>query len=226
MWVTADAASPITPAELLDPLDADLGPVGLESYDFHSAQTLVAGFNWKRGVEAFLETYHFRWIHPAMKKYYFTPDVALIDEIGRHVRLVAPKRSVLDQRDAPAAERRLRPHATIAYNLFPATMLFLEKAHVSMLQFRPLAPARCELRLLHLTNPGMPDAAAKWDENITKFLEALDEDVVVLEASEHGIAAAGAAPEEVVFGRNEGGLQLFRDHLTDAMTRVPDATDE
>ena len=44
----------------------------------------------------------------------------------------------------------------------------------------------------------------------------------MLEASEHGPAAAGAAPGDVVFGRNEIGLHLFRDHLADAMAGAPD----
>ena len=49
--------------------------------------------------------------------------VFLYEACGRHARLVAPRRSIEDQRGDDPATWRVLPHATIVYRLFPNAVL-------------------------------------------------------------------------------------------------------
>jgi phenylpropionate dioxygenase-like ring-hydroxylating dioxygenase large terminal subunit len=221
VWITLDDYGDDEPRTLLDDLDGEFGSHQLGTYSWYGASRQNVRFNWKLGVEAFLETYHFRWLHPAMKKYVFAPDLSLVDEIGRHVRLVAPKKSVLGQKEVDAGERLIGPHATIAYNIFPSTMLFLEKTHVSVMTFLPTAPDACDVRFLHIVRDDTLSRRAYWDDNIGKFMDAADEDYVALELTQDGFGRQlhqrTAGHDTVMFGRNERGLQLFRRNLDEAL---------
>ncbi|MFE1802432.1 aromatic ring-hydroxylating dioxygenase subunit alpha [Streptomyces sp. NPDC059517] len=220
VWATPDAESGrgatavADVAKQLGPLDAEFTGLGLDTHSFYGHSARPGRFNWKLGIEAFLETYHFRWLHPAMKKYVFAPDLSLVNGIGRHVRLVAPKKSVLENRDLRPADRRIRDHATIAYILFPGTVLFLEKRHLTVMSMRPTAVDACDVRFLHAVREDTRHRRAYHDDNIGKFMDAAAEDFAALELAQDGFGRPGTvrAPghETVVFGRNERGLQLFR----------------
>jgi phenylpropionate dioxygenase-like ring-hydroxylating dioxygenase large terminal subunit len=209
-------------ATYLGDLDTELRTFGIEGYLDYGTSTQVGKFNWKLGIEAFLETYHFRWLHPAMNKYVFAPDLSLVDGIGRHVRLIAPKKSILAQQGGPAHSLRLRPHATIMYCVFPSTMVFVEKRHVSVMSMHPTAPDETEVRFIHLVPEDTLRLRSYWDENIQKFMDAVAEDFQTLEAAQRGFPAVvehartGGRESQVTFGRNEAGLQMFRVNV-DAM---------
>jgi phenylpropionate dioxygenase-like ring-hydroxylating dioxygenase large terminal subunit len=215
LWLSLDGAAPDVATHLGD-LDEELRTFGLDDYLDYGRSEQTARFNWKLGIEAFLETYHFRWLHPAMKKYVFAPDLSLVDRIGNHVRLIAPKKSIVDQRDDPAQSLRLRPHATIAYCLFPNTMVFVEKRHVSVMTMIPVGAEETEVRFFHLVSEDTLRLRDYWDDNIQKFMDATAEDFGALEAAQRGFPALlrhGRATGDgcqVTFGRNEAGLQMFR----------------
>ncbi|WP_189702195.1 aromatic ring-hydroxylating oxygenase subunit alpha [Streptomyces chromofuscus] len=227
VWVTPESDGTRTVAEHLGPLDSEFAAVGMESYTFYEQSRTVAGFNWKLGIEAFLETYHFRWLHPAMKKYVFAPDLSLVDAFGEHVRLVAPKKSVLENRALPPQDRRIRDYATIAYTIFPSTVLFLEKRHITVMSMRPAGVDSCDVHFLHIVQEDTLRRRSYWDDNMGKFMDAAAEDFAVLELTQHGIGRDGGmripGHETVLFGRNERGLQLFRSSVDSALGTGSDA---
>ncbi|MFD6286224.1 aromatic ring-hydroxylating dioxygenase subunit alpha [Streptomyces sp. NPDC060205] len=239
VWATLDADGERGAAELADvadvarqlgSLDAEFTDLGLDTHTVYGHSRRPGRFNWKLGIEAFLETYHFRWLHPAMKKYVFAPDLSLVDGIGRHVRLVAPKKSVLGNRDLRPEDRRIRDHATIAYVLFPSTVLFLEKRHITVMSMRPTAVDACDVRFLHAVREDTLHRRAYYDDNIGKFMDAAAEDFAALELAQDGFGRPGAvrAPGHgsVVFGRNEWGLQLFRANVDAALAEQDPALSE
>ncbi|PSM40849.1 hypothetical protein C6Y14_22810 [Streptomyces dioscori] len=221
VWVTLDTDGEPGVAGQLGALDAEFAGLGLDTHTVYGHSRRPGRFNWKLGIEAFLETYHFRWLHPAMKKYVFAPDLSLVNGIGRHVRLVAPKKSVLENRELRPADRRIRDHATIAYMIFPSTVLFLEKRHITVMSMRPTAVDACDVRFLHAVREDTLHRRAYHDDNIGKFMDAAAEDFGALEPAQDGFGRPGAvrAPghESVVFGRNEWGLQLFRSTVDAAL---------
>lgn len=194
----------------LDPLVDDFAAYGFENDTVYRTERLTGDFNWKIGVEAFLEVYHFRTLHPAMRKYVFVPEVSLVDQLGAHLRLVAPKRDVLALRDQPEERWLLRPHATIVYFIFPATLVFVEKRHATTMQIRPTGPGRCELRTIHVVRDDGLRRMAALEENLALFGQAIGEDIAACESLQANLASG---VPDVVFGRNELGLHLFRDSL-------------
>ncbi|MFB6581774.1 MULTISPECIES: aromatic ring-hydroxylating dioxygenase subunit alpha [unclassified Streptomyces] len=214
VWVGPPQAGAEAPTRHLDALDEDFSGYRFGDDTFWAGETLTGRFNWKLGVEGFLEVYHFRSLHPDMKKYVFVPEVALFDQLGEHVRIVAPKRDIRELRSTPAAARRLRPHATLVYHVFPSTFFFVEKRHVTTLRIQPLSADSSEIRVLHVARQ---DGLVRPDTlrtNISLFTKVLGEDVGAAESVQGGLAAA---PQELLFGRNEAGLHYFRDTLLRAM---------
>ncbi|MEU6901664.1 aromatic ring-hydroxylating oxygenase subunit alpha [Streptomyces virginiae] len=210
VWVGPPQAGPEVLTGHLDALDEDFNGYRFADDTFWAGERLTGRFNWKLGVEGFLEVYHFRSLHPDMKKYVFVPEVALFDRLGEHVRIVAPKRDIRELRSAPASARRLRPHATLVYYIFPSTFFFVEKRHVTTLRIQPLSPDSSEIRVLHVARQ---DGLVRPDTlrtNISLFTKVLGEDVGAAESVQGGLVTA---PQELLFGRNEAGLHYFRDTL-------------
>lgn len=166
--------------------------------------------NWKLLVEAFLEVYHFKALHPQMTSYLFSHEFSLMDILGENMRMVAPKRELRELREKPHEEWLLRPHSTILYFIYPHTFAFVETRHLTTLQIRPITVDQSELRLLHVANDRGWAESARLDVTIEAMLQAIDEDIDICESMQRGFAAG---PHKVVFGRNEIGLQHFHDTL-------------
>jgi len=220
VWVSFNSAESSV-ADYLGALDEEFANHRLDELRFYEGSSLEGSFNWKLGIEAFLETNHFRMLHPAMKKYVFTPDISLVDEIGNHVRLVAPKHSVTANRKLAVSERRIREHATIAYTLFPSTVLFVEKKHVTVMLMQPNAIDSCDVRFFSMVQKSGPELNSYWDDNIGKFMDAVAEDFDALRAAQDGFGRPGSlripGGDSVVFGRNEPGLRIFRERVKAAL---------
>ncbi|MFF6780665.1 SRPBCC family protein [Streptomyces sp. NPDC012510] len=198
----------------LDPLGEDFDGYRFEDDTIWSEDRLTGRFNWKLGVEGFLEVYHFRSLHPDMKKYVFVPEVALFDQLGEHARIVAPKREIREVRDTPAGLRVLRPLVTVVYFVFPSTFVFVEKRHVTTLRISPLTPDTSEIRVLHIAGQDGLLRPETLRQNIALFTKVLSEDVAAAESIQRGLTSA---PQKLLFGRNEVGLHYFRDSLCRAI---------
>lgn len=204
-------------AAFLGPADEELGTYGLDGYVFYRDEVLSGNFNWKLGVEAFLEAYHFQTLHPTMRNYILVPEVALVDRFGMHSRFVAPKRSVKDLKETDEADLLIRPNATILYLIFPSTLVFVEKRHVSVMEIRPVAPDRSDVKIIHVVQDDSLTLRPYWEQNIEVFMRAVREDLAVCELVQEGCGGTGIAgcarQMDVVFGRNEIGLHTFRETL-------------
>lgn len=198
-------------------LDGFMAPLRdeLDAYAFgedtlYGTEQLYAESNWKLVVEAFLEVYHFKALHPQMKSYIFAHEHALVDAYGEHLRMIAPKGEIRVFARRPRSEWVVRPHATILYFIFPHTFLFVETRHTSVLQVRPLARDRSEVRMMHVANERGLAEPDRLDVTIKALMQAMDEDVEICESMQRGMSAG---LRDVVFGRNESGLQHFRGGL-------------
>ncbi|MFL6129079.1 MAG: aromatic ring-hydroxylating oxygenase subunit alpha [Mycobacteriales bacterium] len=213
VWVDP-ATAPSAPRSTADELDprllAELTCYGFAEDSYYGGKVVDGAFNWKLGVEAFLEVYHFQILHPAMKNYVFAPEVALIDHFRDDIRLVAPKKEVTVLADTPREQWRLRPRVTVVYFLFPATFLFVEKRHASVLQIRPAGVDRSTVKVFHFAQQEGLRRLGTLDRNIGGFLQALDEDLAACESIQTGLRSGQDA---LLFGRNENALHAFRDTL-------------
>ena len=122
---------------------------------------------------------------------------------------MAPKKEITVLADTPREQWRLRPRVTVVYYLFPATFLFVEKRHASVLQIRPTGVETSRVLTFHFARTdGLQRLAA---------LQALDEDLAACESIQAGLRSG---QEQLLFGRNENALHAFRDTLA---RRVADA---
>ena len=213
VWVDP-ATAPSAPRAASDELDprllAELAAYGFAEDSYYGGKAVEGAFNWKLGVEAFLEVYHFQILHPAMKNYVFAPEVALIDHFGDDIRLVAPKKEITVLADTPREEWRLRSRVTVVYFFFPGTFLFVEKRHASLLQIRPAGPERSTVKVFHFARQDGLRRIGTLDRNIGGFLQALEEDLAACESIQAGLRSG---QDELLFGRNENALHFFRDTL-------------
>ncbi len=215
LWVVPDPA--VEPARVAPHLarrfsavGTELTRYGLDDYEFFRHEPPIpASFNWKLAVEAFLEIYHFRTVHPGLQKYVFKPEVSLVDSFDLDIRITLPKQSLLSLRSDSAAIQELRPHATILYFIFPSTFVFVESTHISIMDIRPETLSTCSFHIFHCI-PSY-EHAEEADRNIAKFLQVVAEDIGIGESAYAGIR--GGAARDVVIGRNEVGVHLFKGSL-------------
>jgi phenylpropionate dioxygenase-like ring-hydroxylating dioxygenase large terminal subunit len=216
VWVTLQPGPPAETVErFLGPLDAELAGYRFDDHVFYREQEETRAFNWKVGMESFLENYHFAVLHSQSTNPIFVHNVIAIDGLGRHVRAVAPKRSLTRLDEADESDWDIRPNATILYAIFPNTCLFVEKGHASVLQFLPEDAERCRVRMAHVVGSDSLQLRQHWEGNIRVFMSAAVEDLMICESMQAGFRSG--ANEHVVFGRNEVGCDLFRSAVAEAV---------
>jgi len=200
-----------------------LGPVlndELAAYDFgerafYKFETWTGDFNWKCGVEQFLEIYHFGYLHRRSTDYIFNTDAFLCDRFGSHMRVIVPKKSLAKLASVESGDWSLRPNATILYTVFPLSVFFIEKRVLSLLQIYPETVDRSRVDVTYVVDGGDVRQQAFWDDNIRLFKAAILEDLEMCEKMQVGFRSGGSG--EVIFGKNEIGLQQYRDSLDEAI---------
>ena len=165
--------------------------------------------NWKLGVDTFLELHHVAVLHRKTIAKTVLKSAFLYEPFGRHARLVAPRRSIEGQRGNDPTDWRLVPHATIIYRLFPNVILISQGPHMELYRFfpDPEQPGTTECRMT-LSSPCDEGCDRDWDEALQLALGVLDrEDFAMMESVQSNLATG--LQREVMFGRNEIGLQNF-----------------
>ena len=215
VWLLLDPAGALDLDAALGPLGPELAAYGLGGYRHRGSHAWTKRMNWKLGVDTFLEYYHVPILHRGSIGKTLFGTVFLYETLGRHARLVAPRRSIEDQRDGDPAGWRVLPHATIVYRLFPNAVLVSQGPHVELVRFFP-DPARPDTTMCRFSfaSPADDRSERDWDEMMRLALGVLDtEDFAVMEGVQANLAAG--IQREIVFGRNEIGLQNFH-HMRDA----------
>ena len=209
VWLLLDPAGTIDLDEALGDFGAELAAFGLADYRHRGSHVWTKRMNWKLGVDTFLEYYHVPILHRASIGKTLFGTVFLYEACGRHSRLVAPRRSIMNQRDDDPATWRVVPHATIVYRLFPNAVFVSQGPHVELARFFP-DPERPDTTLCRFSfaSPADDRSNRDWEEMMRLALGVLNnEDFAVMEGVQANLAAG--IQREIVFGRNEIGLQNF-----------------
>lgn len=209
VWLSLDPDGALDLDTALGPLGAELASFGFAGYRHRTSHVWTKRMNWKLGVDTFLEAYHVPMLHRASIGRTVLGTAFLYEPFGRHARLVAPRRSIEEQRGSDPGEWRLLPHATVVYRLFPNAVLVSQGPHVELYLFLP-DPERPDTTVCRLVfaSPAEDASGRDWDEVRQQALGVLDrEDFAVMEGVQANLAAG--IQREIVFGRNEIGLQNF-----------------
>lgn len=196
-------------------LESDLGGFGIENHKIYRQHSETWRFNWKTGVESFLETYHFAILHRTTAGPVFVHNLGLCDQLGVHFRAVAPKKTAQEMREVDRSKWTVRGNATVMYVVYPFSCLFVEKDHFHLLRILPEAVDRCRVEYTHLVRRLSPRLEKYWDANIDLFLSAVREDFGMCESMQRGYASG--ANETTMFGRNEAGCHMFRECIEDEL---------
>ena len=209
VWLLLDPAGTLDLDEALGDFGAELAAFGLADYRHRGSHVWTKQMNWKLGVDTFLEYYHVPILHRASIGKTLFGTVFLYEACGRHSRLVAPRRSIMDQQGDDPATWRVVPHATIVYRLFPNAVFVSQGPHVELARFFP-DPERPDTTVCRFSfaSPADDGSERDWEEMMRLALGVLDtEDFAVMEGVQANLAAG--VQREIVFGRNEIGLQNF-----------------
>ncbi|MCY4405588.1 MAG: aromatic ring-hydroxylating dioxygenase subunit alpha [Rhodospirillaceae bacterium] len=209
VWLLLDPAGTLDLDEALGDFGDELAAFGLADYRHRGSHVWTKRMNWKLGVDTFLEYYHVPILHRASIGKTLFGTVFLYEACGRHSRLVAPRRSIMEQKDENPETWRVVPHATIVYRLFPNAVFVSQGPHVELARFFP-DPERPDTTVCRFSfaSPTDDERERDWEEMMRLALGVLDtEDFAVMEGVQANLAAG--IQREIVFGRNEIGLQNF-----------------
>ncbi len=209
IWLLLDPSASEVPDPELGALGPELAGYRLSNHTLRGNHTWTKRMNWKLGVDTFLELHHVAVLHRQTIAKTILRHAFLYEPFGRHARLVAPRRSIEEQRGIEPADWQLVPHATIIYRLFPNAILLSQGPHMELYRFFPdrEQPGTTECRIT-FSSPADDGSARDWDEVLQLVLGVLDrEDFAMMESVQANLAAG--LQREVMFGRNEIGLQNF-----------------
>lgn len=216
VWVWLDPEAAGSVEEALGPeIDADFRSFGFGDCVQYRQESWHNQFNWKCGVESFLENYHFSTLHKESTSPIFLNNTGVCDRFGANFRAVAPKRKIVQLTEVPEAEWDIGPAATLLYVIFPNACLFVEKSHASLLQIFPESVDRCRVRAIHVVRHDSIQLGPFWDANIDVFMAAVREDLSICESMHAGFRSGLVS--DVVFGRNEVGCDRYRRCVDDQL---------
>lgn len=167
--------------------------------------------NWKLFAEGGLETYHFSFAHKGTIAPYFHNNIAVIDQIDQHFRVVMPTKSLSSTQTHESGDLSLHDCSHTLFYLLPSAALLIQKEHVDWIQFNPKGPEETEITVTTLipVNANLDDSEQRrhWQKNHHITNETLDEDWQLGESIQSSIDEM--ALPYIQYGRNEWALAAF-----------------
>ena len=221
VWMIDDAHADIDVTGWLGPdMDGILAGYNLHELVAFRAEGFDEPVNWKIMQDAFLDGYHVQYAHPNTAAKHIHTNVMAVEDFGRHVRFIAPRKTIDRFLDEDPAGQSLAKHVTETHFLLPNSTLLRQPDHFQLLTFRPHPKApglsRMEMRLLvtPLEASGMDEQkwTRLWEKNWEILLAVLHaEDFPLLRASQQAMESANTGP--MLLGRNEYVNQVFHREL-------------
>lgn len=218
IWVVDNANAEIDVAGWLGPeMDAILAEYRLEDAVCFKAGGFDEPTNWKIMQDAFLDGYHIQYAHPNTAGKIIHTNVMAFEDLGRHCRFIAPRKSIDRFLEEDPGDAELDKYVTETHFLLPNSTLLRQPDHFQLLTFRPHpsdpTQSRMEQRLIvpKVEDSGMePERWERlWTKNWDILLAVLhNEDFPLLRDSQRGMASADAG--DMMLGRNEVANQVFR----------------
>ena len=218
VWVVQRPGAPIDVADWMGPeMDDILGGYHLEHFDMIRMSSFDEDMNWKVAEDAFVDGYHLKFVHPNSAGPYFYTNIQVVQDFGRHLRAVTP-RKVLDQiRFTPDAP--IDPFVTVGNFLMPNTTILRHSDHYETLTFvpHPTDPNRSRMDVRLLVPPVTSDEErALWEKNYDILVNTVIlEDLPLNRQLQATLRGRGLKP--LILGRNEMGNQAFHRLYDDLM---------
>jgi len=220
VWVVQRPGAPIDVAGWMGPeMDEILTGYRLEDFEVVRMCSFDEDMNWKVAEDAFVDGYHLKFVHPNSAGPYFYTNIQVVQDFGRHLRAVTP-RKVIDQiRYSPDAP--VDPFVTVGNFLMPNTTILRHADHYETLTFvpHPTDPNRSRMDVRLLVPPITSDEErALWEKNWDILVKTvIMEDLPLNRALQETLRGRGLRP--LILGRNEAGNQAFHRLYDDLMAQ-------
>ena len=223
IWVVMRPDGEIDVKEWLGPeMDQVLSSYGLENYVYEHSLIYDEPANWKIILDAALDNYHLRFLHPKTVGKHIHTNIHAFDQMGRHGRFVTARKSIDKLRDLPA-DTPIDPYVIVGTYLWPNCLLTGQPDHFELWTFFPdsVDPERSHTEIKFLA-PGRVESDEEREflrKNVAILAQALDdEDMPMSRAVQAGLDASGTT--KMTFGRNEPMNQLVHRALAEAMDQA------
>lgn len=177
-------AAPLT--EHLGQIPAELDAVGMEKLRTVHYQSYILDCNWKAAVDAFLEVYHIKTIHPTNAAIMLDHEAAAMGLMKNgHSRMVTRKKlntgaNFCEFEGAPNIDGipDIFRRNNTAYQIFPNVVTPIDTVGFPFLVFWPRGPHQCEMEAIYVAPSWEGDKRpAFWDAYLPIFDQVLDEDI-------------------------------------------------
>ena len=210
VWACLTAGAAIDVAAHLGAIDDELAQWRYGDYEYLTAQQFETGVNWKNGLEAFAEGYHFPYVHADSAIGMNTiANTAAYDSFGRHLRLGMPFNAITALREDPSGSWDPRDNMGIVYWIYPSLILANSPFGVEVLDILPAgAPTRSIVRHGWMARiPATSDADRLGYQSLYERVHSAvrDEDFAMLPSCGDGVR--NGQHDAMVLGRNEIGVQ-------------------
>ncbi|MEQ8992665.1 MAG: SRPBCC family protein [Pseudomonadales bacterium] len=202
----------------LEEVGGDLAGFGLEGYHHFETRVLEQPINWKLVVDTFLETYHLSTLHRSTIAPILHSNLSTFTPMGRHLRMIAARRSIEQLRTEPEGQWDLVRHSAMVYVIFPNTVFIMQGDHLETWRVYPGAsPDASRMHVsLYTPEPACSESAVRhWRKNLDLLMATvLEEDFPLAADMQRDFSVRN---DHLLFGRNEPALQHFHRMLHDAL---------
>jgi phenylpropionate dioxygenase-like ring-hydroxylating dioxygenase large terminal subunit len=204
----------------LGAVQPDLAGWDMTNWELQSSTAIHPRMNWKLVVDTFLEQYHFRFAHSGSVARLFLDNIAAFEQMGRHMRVAAAKRTLTDLETRPRESWRIREHAVVLYQLFPNTVLIYGQDHCSVFTTFPVSVDESVMHLSVLVDPQerQRKPEAYWTATTDMLKTALAEDFAIGEGIQRNFRAG--ANGQQTFGKFEKALGWYHHEVDTALVTV------
>ncbi|NIB41054.1 Rieske 2Fe-2S domain-containing protein [Pseudomaricurvus alkylphenolicus] len=186
----------------------------LENQRVYARRDYVIKANWKILAEGGIEAYHFNVAHKDTLAPFFLGNLSTWESWGPYMRMILPKKPLLEARDLNEDQWDMRQMANVIYNLPPGMLLLAQPDNISLIKMVPLAPGETRIEEVLLVNPPK-NGSDDWSEEERKIHEKnhylvnhiLTEDWVLGETIQANMESG--IVKEIHFGRFESALTEF-----------------
>ena len=176
--------------EYLGELPDQLASVNMGELRLIDTRRYEIGCNWKAAVDAFLEVYHLKTIHPSTAAIMLDHTASAMTLMANgHSRMATRKRlgkgvNFAEMAGAPgiAGIDPVFSNNNVAYSIFPNVVVPIDTVGFPFLLFWPVSPDHCIMEAVYI-GPDWGEEArpAYWDEYLEIFHQVLEEDMSNLE---------------------------------------------
>jgi carnitine monooxygenase subunit len=209
LWISLDRSATLDIPAFLGPLADELDSWGIGRWAPLGEKVLDCAINWKLAIDTFAENYHFATVHKNTFATIARSNCTVFDSFGPHHRLVFPLNGILDVENVPEEQWEPLQNMVVIYALFPNIVLSATIANGELFRVYPAdMPGRSITVHQNSTPLDLSDesvaagAAAVFDY---AHATVRDEDYALVAGLQANLESG--ARENLVFGRNEPGLQ-------------------